>query len=42
MVHHEEEERGVPGDTSVQSFSGENVSEVVLRRSLFIGMNKIK
>ena len=35
-------ERGVPGDTSMQSFTVENVSEVVLRRSLFIWMDKLK
>ena len=33
---------GVPGDTSVQSFTVENVSEVFLRRSLSIWMDKLK
>jgi hypothetical protein len=36
------EERGVPSDTSVQSFGAENISEVVLCRCLFIRMDKVK
>jgi hypothetical protein len=35
-------ERGVPSDTSMQSFGAENISEVILRRSLFVGMDKLK
>jgi hypothetical protein len=43
MVHHEGgRKRGVPSDTSMQSFGAENISEVVLGRSLFVGMNKLK
>jgi hypothetical protein len=42
MVHHEGEERGVPSDTSMQSFGAENISKVILGRSLFIGMDKFK
>jgi len=37
-----EKKRGVPSDTSVQSLSFENISEVVLRRSLFIGVDKLE
>ncbi len=36
------EKRGVPSDTSMQSFGPENISEVVLRRSLFIWVDKLE
>lgn len=37
-----EKKRGVPSDTSVQSLSFENISKVVLRRSLFIWVDKLE
>jgi hypothetical protein len=37
-----EAKRGVPSDTSVQSFGFENISKVILGRSLFVWVDKLE